>query len=137
MKHQLLDYFRCPYCDSGLCVQDTNPTGDVTESEVLICRNCEKSFPIQNNIPRFVLSQNYATSFGFQWNAHRKTQLDSFTGLTISRDRLFKTTGWLENLEGQLVLEAGSGAGRFTEILLRTGARIFSFDYSSLIIIIS
>jgi SAM-dependent methyltransferase len=30
-----------------------------------------------------------------------------------------------------LVLEAGCGAGRFTECLLKTGATVFSFDYSS------
>jgi SAM-dependent methyltransferase len=28
-------------------------------------------------------------------------------------------------------LEAGSGAGRFTEVLLQTGAELFSFDYSN------
>jgi SAM-dependent methyltransferase len=32
---------------------------------------------------------------------------------------------------GQVILEAGSGAGRFTEVLLETGAEIFSFDSSS------
>jgi SAM-dependent methyltransferase len=29
------------------------------------------------------------------------------------------------------ILEAGSGAGRFTDALLRTGAEVFSFDYSN------
>jgi len=33
-------------------------------------------------------------------------------------------------MTGQIVLEAGCGAGRFTEIALGTGARVFSFDYS-------
>jgi len=31
-------------------------------------------------------------------------------------------------MEGQRILEAGSGAGRFTEVLCRTGADIYSFD---------
>jgi SAM-dependent methyltransferase len=44
---------------------------------------------------------------------------------------LFSASGWPENLAGQTILEAGSGAGRFTEILLSTGAEVFSFDYSS------
>jgi SAM-dependent methyltransferase len=34
-------------------------------------------------------------------------------------------------MHGQRVLEAGSGAGRFTEVLLKTGAKVFSFDLSS------
>ncbi|MDT7041661.1 class I SAM-dependent methyltransferase [Candidatus Nitronereus thalassa] len=36
-------------------------------------------------------------------------------------------------MTGARILEAGSGAGRFTEILCRTGATVFSFDYSNAI----
>jgi SAM-dependent methyltransferase len=87
--------------------------------------------PVTGGIPRFVLSENYADSFGYQWNIHQKTQLDSYTGLPISRQRLFSVSQWPERLDGQRVLEAGSGAGRFTEVLLQTGAEVFSFDYSN------
>ena len=73
----------------------------------------------------------YVTSFGLQWNRFRRTQLDSANGTTISRDRLFETSGWPQDLTGSLVLEAGSGAGRFTEVLLDAGARVVTFDYSS------
>jgi SAM-dependent methyltransferase len=82
-------------------------------------------------IPRFVPAENYAGSFGYQWNLHRKTQLDSFTGLPISKNRLFAVSDWSKELRGERVLEAGSGAGRFTEVLLSTGADVFSFDYSN------
>ena len=46
-------------------------------------------------------------------------------------DRLFNVTGWDKRLKGEKILEVGSGAGRFTEILLGTGAEITSFDYSN------
>ncbi len=36
-----------------------------------------------------------------------------------------------EGHAGRAILEAGSGAGRFTEVLLGTGATLFSFDLSS------
>jgi SAM-dependent methyltransferase len=39
--------------------------------------------------------------------------------------------GELSNLRGKKVLEAGSGAGRFTEILLKHGAILHSFDFSN------
>jgi SAM-dependent methyltransferase len=39
-------------------------------------------------------------------------------------------TGWPVDLRGERVLEAGSGAGRFTEVLASTGATVYSFDYS-------
>ena len=73
---------------------------------------------------------NYTGSFGFQWTRHAKTQLDSFVGLPISRKRLFSVTGWPQNMAGQRILEAGSGAGRFTEVLLSTGPQVWSFDPS-------
>lgn len=74
---------------------------------------------------------HYGSSFGIQWNLYSRTQLDSFTGLPFSRERLFKVTQWPRFMEGQRILEAGSGAGRFTEVLLHTGADLFSFDLSS------
>jgi len=105
--------------------------GEAASSGWLRCSSCGEAFQILDGIPRFVPPANYANSFGYQWNLHRKAQLDSQTGMPISRERLFLVTGWPEDLRGQIVLEAGLGAGRFTEILVQTGATIFSFDYSS------
>jgi SAM-dependent methyltransferase len=97
----------------------------------LIDKN-KNEFPIINNIPRFVGSDNYAKSFGMQWNTYKKTQLDSYTGVPISEDRLLRCfRGKLQNVKNKLVLEAGSGAGRFTEILLKYSATVHSFDYSN------
>lgn len=99
--------------------------------EGLQCADCGTIFPIEREIPRFVRNDDYAESFGFQWNEHARTQLDSFTKKQISRDRLFDATKWPADLSGQTVLEAGSGAGRFTEVLVATDATIISFDLSS------
>jgi SAM-dependent methyltransferase len=79
-------------------------------------------------------TKNYAENFGLQWQAHAKTQLDSHNGSNISEQRLYETSGWPHDLRGEKVLEAGSGAGRFTEVLAKTGASVFSFDYSSAVI---
>lgn len=89
-------------------------------------------YPVRNGIPSFVAAEEYTGNFGFQWQKHSKVQLDSFNGTSYSRDRLFDTAGWSHDmkLNGKLVLEAGSGAGRFTEILALTGALIYSFDAS-------
>lgn len=89
-------------------------------------------FPVIKGVPRFVPAENYASAFGAQWNKFSKTQLDSYTGLDLSESRLGRCMGGdLSQLKGKLVLEAGSGAGRFTEILLKHGAIVHSFDYSS------
>ena len=88
-------------------------------------------YPLVKGIPRFVASENYAQAFGSQWNEFPKTQLDSYSGLSITETRLSRClNGHLEGLDGKKVLEAGSGAGRFTEILLKHGAELHSFDFS-------
>jgi SAM-dependent methyltransferase len=119
--------FACLRCGQSLTM---GRTSGATDEHALVCTGCGATYPIVRGIPRFVSSDNYAASFGMQWNRHPRTQLDSETGLTISRDRLFATTGWPARLDGQTILEAGSGAGRFTETLVTTGAFVYSFDFS-------
>jgi 2-polyprenyl-3-methyl-5-hydroxy-6-metoxy-1,4-benzoquinol methylase len=117
-----VDFLVCIACKSGdLASRDGS----------LHCRNCQATFDIVRGIPRFVPDDGYARSFGFQWGIHAQTQLDSCSGKGISRRRLFETTNWPDDLSGQAILEAGSGAGRFTEVLLKTGAALISFDLSS------
>jgi 2-polyprenyl-3-methyl-5-hydroxy-6-metoxy-1,4-benzoquinol methylase len=116
----------------GLLVCTSCRSGGLYCNKVgLQCTDCGTIFQVIREIPRFVRNDDYAESFGFQWNAHARTQLDSFTNRPISRDRLFGVTKWARDLAGQTVLEAGSGAGRFTEVLVATGATIISFDLSS------
>lgn len=96
----------------------------------LVCQN--SSHPIVGGIPRFVANENYAEDFGLQWNIFSKTQLDSYTKTDISESRLTRCLrGHLHRIEGKLVLEVGSGAGRFTEILLKHGATLHSLDFSN------
>lgn len=97
----------------------------------LICsQGCR--FPQVGGIPRFLEGGNYASSFGLQWKRYRLTQLDSHTGLTLSHDRLRRCLGGsFEAVKGKDVLEAGCGAGRFTEVLLKEGARVVATDLSS------
>lgn len=115
---------------SLVCTSCRNGSLNLNE-QGLQCADCGTIFHIVREIPRFVRNDDYAESFGFQWNVHARTQLDSFTNRPISRDRFFAATQWPHDLSGQTILEAGSGAGRFTEILVATKANIISFDLSS------
>ena len=82
-------------------------------------------------IPSFVEDEPYVSAFGIQWLKHAKTQLDSHTGLSITRDRLLRMFGPLySGLNQKIVLEAGCGAGRFTEILVETDSLITAVDLS-------
>ena len=66
--------------------------------------------------------------------------LGSHIGLCLSwiikstKERLIKSSEWdFEKLKNKLVIELGSGAGRFTEILLTTGCYVISVEMSDAI----
>jgi SAM-dependent methyltransferase len=91
------------------------------------------SFPIVNGVPRFTEGHNYSDNFGFQWNKFQKTQIDRETkNSTFSKERFFTATNWdKEDMTNKNILEVGSGAGRFTQIVLDyTKATLYSLDYS-------
>ena len=90
-------------------------------------------FPKINGAYRVVADNNYTESFGFQWNKFSAIQVDKATNLEISKKRFFAETGWdKEDLTGKNILEVGSGAGRFTQIVLDfTQAELYSVDYSN------
>jgi SAM-dependent methyltransferase len=106
----------------------------LTTDDVLVCpADPEELYPIIDGIPRFVIGERYTAAFGAQWNKYRTTQLDSHSGTTITEARTHRLIGdelW-SSLSDRHVAELGCGAGRFTEILLRRGARVTSVDLSS------
>ncbi len=92
-----------------------------------------KIFPVVRGVVRIVSESNYTDSFGFQWNKFQKTQIDRESkNSSQSRERFFAETGWdKEDLAGRNVLEVGSGAGRFSQVVLdHTRANLYSVDFS-------
>lgn len=119
-----------------LCPVDGAPLG-AAAADSLACASGHH-FPVRQGIPRLLASQsNYAEAFGTQWHQYRLTQLDSHTGVALSRDRLRRCLGeelWqrLQQPQRLQILETGCGAGRFTEILLQQpAAAVTSTDLSS------
>ena len=90
-------------------------------------------FPLRNGAYRIVTDDNYSENFGFQWNKFAGTQVDKASNLDMSRVRFFAETNWKnEDLSGKNILEVGSGAGRFSQIILDfTKANLYSVDYSN------
>lgn len=91
----------------------------------------KKPSRILNHIYHYIDSY-YTDNFGSQWNEFRDTQIDNIKN-THSYDRFFNETGLKpDDFKNKKVLEVGSGAGRFTNILMKyTHADVHSVDSSN------
>src|SRR2546428_8652727 len=90
MRMKLLEMLACTKCFGGLsCVaEETLAQGEV-ESGRLECGHCGTCYPIIAGVPRFVDHDNYASSFGYQWNRFKAEQIDSLNGIHLSAKRFY------------------------------------------------
>lgn len=131
MKQKLYKILVCPACKGALSI--SSDAEEVIDGD-LHCAACDQHYPIVNGIPRFVALDNYAASFGYQWNLFRKEQIDSYNGTTLSTQRFWSETGWTEDeVRGKWVLDAGCGAGRFLDVAGGAGAEVVGIDISNAI----
>jgi len=132
MKEEILEFLRCPRTNQELELSESKVVDGDIESGILQTEDGKNSYPIIDFIPRFVDKSNYADNFGKQWNKFRLTQLDGYSGTTISSDRFWKATGLSkQDCANKIFLDAGYGAGRFAEVVLRAGGTVIALDYSS------
>jgi uncharacterized protein YbaR (Trm112 family) len=77
MKKELLNILICPQCQSSLALEATeSDENSAVKQGTLACLENSHTYPIVDYVPRFVSSEYYAESFGFQWNEFASTQLD-------------------------------------------------------------
>src|SRR2546423_2848934 len=88
MRPSLLSLLACPACRHDLALGEA-PTRDLSGEVLSGALRCPTghTFPIHDGIPRFVPSENYARSFGFQWNRFDRTQLDQDLHVPLSETR--------------------------------------------------
>jgi predicted rRNA methylase YqxC with S4 and FtsJ domains len=115
----------------GLQAVEIEASGEIKQG-TLVDASGKHVVPILNFIPRFATSGHYADSFGDQWNRYRSVQIDREMKNGVSEEYLYHWTGWKkQELKNLRILEAGSDAGRFTQIMLDAGAEVYSFDLGS------
>ena len=120
LADRVLSILRCLTCRDCLEAQENG----------LVCVGCGRKYPCVKGVIRFVDTQQYVGSFGFQWHLHAKTQLD--TAESNRSERAFRRrTGFRpEDLAGKLVLDVGCGMGRFADVATRWGAHVVGIDLS-------
>jgi len=120
LSEEVQDILRCLSC-RGFLQHDA--TG-------LVCRKCNRLYPLTNGVYRFVDVQKYAGSFGFQWKLYSRTQWDDANSQR-SESAFRRRTGFHpEDLAGKLILDVGCGMGRFAEVATRWGGHVVGIDLS-------
>jgi len=94
------------------------------------CVSCGTHAPIVRAIPRFVATEYYAGNFGFEWRRHRRLQIDSTRRAESERTFAAKTGLTPADVKGKLVLDAGVGTGRFSDVVARWGGTPVGVDLS-------
>jgi len=132
MKESLLDLLACRACsatDVSLGIEEKNGEGEILEGSVA-CKACNATLRVSRGVLRAVESDHYTKSFSFQWQLHKRTQLDNAKSDKSRRVFLRKTGLSLEDLEGKRVLDVGVGTGRFADVIQRAGADVTGIDLS-------
>ena len=134
MKKRLLELLSCPVCQRGdLILSVDSQNGDDILAGALECSNCKKMFSVINGIPRFVdgIISNYdrqiRDKFEMQWSKWGSEEVIFGRTKNESTDYFneYSGTGFSQGeLAGKIVLDAGCGHGRFTEIMAEGGAKI-------------
>jgi ubiquinone/menaquinone biosynthesis C-methylase UbiE len=110
----------CPSCRADLAA----------EARAFRCNGCGARWPIVRGIPRFVDSENYVGSFGWEWRRHRRTQIAFEEGREAERTFAEKTGLGPDDVRGKLVLDVGVGTGRFADVVARWGGTVVGADLS-------
>ena len=134
MKERLLNYLACPACKGDIVLHTTI---SVAESEILEgglrCSACSKEYPIVRGVPRFADLESIdeekaatASSFGYEWKHF--TQEDPKYAQQL--------LGWIDPVKpdffkDKIVLDAGCGKARHTQLAAEWGARdVIGIDLS-------
>jgi SAM-dependent methyltransferase len=134
MKIRLLEYLTCPTSGSQLKLEISKRDGeDIVEGSLISSEGL--SYPIYNGVPRFVSSQNYVETFGFQWSRHARIYFDGKDNYRVksTSTQLQQKSGLSpQTVTGRSVLDVGCGTGANAFTMAEWGARdVFCVDLSS------
>ena len=136
MNPDFLRFLACPVTGEPLRleVEDRFPDGMV-KSGSLSCDAGRRRYPVVRGIPRFVVGERYAGSFGYEWRRWSTVQFDSRNEGTpmdgYTRRMFERATGLGETeIRGRCVVEFGCGPGRFLETVRAFGGSVVGIDMS-------
>ncbi|MEI6057426.1 MAG: class I SAM-dependent methyltransferase [bacterium] len=136
MKPEFINFLCCPETGDDLhLVNGKMGANGLIESGFLKTKS-GKTYPIVNQVPRFVKEESYSGSFGFEWKRWSRVQFEDQN--TNSRLRGHTTsvfdraTGLSEQkINRKTVVEFGCGPGRFLDIVRKRDGIAVGLELSS------
>jgi uncharacterized protein YbaR (Trm112 family) len=128
----------CPDCHSVLSLDDGHGDGFVAEG-ILLCPNCERSYPIKNGIPHFIETKDLAGpnrrfARGYNWFSRLYPLFTKIGFLGFGGERKARKAV-LDRLElsGGRLLEVSIGTGGNLPFLFETGcaSEVYGLDPGS------
>lgn len=130
-KKEIRDYvnriLRCPQCFGAIKLKNDRYT----------CTGCGTVYIEKAGVIEFEPDDSHVGSFSEQWDRHSRVQVDShgykcgYNGFHDSKDTFWKKTGLQANtLKNCIVLDAGCGVGRFSEVAGDYAACVIPVDLS-------
>lgn len=135
MHEKHLDLLRCPLTGErlNLIPDEVNSNGMVVTGKLV--SQSDRVYPIVRGVPRFVDSEHYASSFGYEWSRWPRVQFESenigrpLEGHTTRMWEII-TNSKMRDLAGMRIVEFGCGPGRFLDVVRRKGGVAIGIDIS-------
>lgn len=136
MHPKFLDILACPKTGEPLIIEAKEYDNEgMVISGYLRNQSSTYHYPIRNGIPRFVYSESYTDSFGYEWKKWSRVQFESENiggAMEGHTSRMFHRITELNetDLIGKIIVEFGCGSGRFLDIVRKKGGIAVGIDMS-------
>jgi SAM-dependent methyltransferase len=135
MHEKYLDVLCCPHTGELLTLQatETEANGFIISGELLSTSG--RIYPIVRGVPRFVDSECYAASFGYEWTRWPRVQFEAenvggpMEGHTTRMWEIITGAGQ-HKIENHSIVEFGCGPGRFLDVVRKKEGIAIGIDIS-------
>lgn len=135
MHIKYLNLLCCPTTGESLYLdaKETNPSGLIVTGKLV--SQSGREYPIVRGIPRFVDSEHYASSFGYEWKRWPRVQFeDENVGRPMAghTTRMWEiiTHSQMHDITQKYIVEFGCGPGRFLDVVRHKGGVAIGIDIS-------
>lgn len=135
MNPKFLDFMWCPQSREPLRLESSKISSNGSVLSGALISLSGRRYPIVRGVPRFVGEEDYASSFGYEWNRWARVQFDSENAgrpMAGHTTRMWEaiTKASDDRVKDKIIVEFGCGPGRFLDVIRRKGGMAVGLDLS-------